>query len=392
MILSLALVCGAIYVSRTALYPLFPVIAADLGISSAQVGFLSGVYFMLYTLFQVPTGLLMDRLGTKRCLTVGFVLSSLALAGAALWGNSYYKLLFFFGVQGFGDSFYYAGTQGTVATHTPQERRAIASALLGIGMAIGILVGLGFSHMLYVALEGYRLPFLLLGILRFAATCVMWRFVPDVPSAPVRTGIKDYFPLFRDSVIWRISGVTFCLMYGFWVMINWGPTFLGAERGFVAEQAGFYSGLIAIASIPGAIAWGSLSNRIGPKAVLTAALPLSGVFLFALVKVGASYPLIVLSLLAFGFCTNMAVIPVCTVWISRIAARRYPGKTVGAIAFYNCVVVSSGIVAPVLSGFIRDLSSSLSGAIYLAAGCMLLSTLLLFGIDTKREVYTDGTT
>jgi len=172
-------------------------------------------------------------------------------------------------------------------------------------------------------------------------------------------------------------------MYGFWVMVNWGPTFLGAERGFVAEQAGFYSGLIAVASIPGAIAWGSLSNRVGPKAVLTAAMPLSGIFLFALVKAGASYPLIVLSLMCFGFCTNTAVIPVCTVWISRIAALRYPGKTMGTIGFYNCVVVSSAIVAPVLSGFIRDLTGTLSGAIYLAAGSMLLSTLLLLGIDTE---------
>ena len=383
MVPSLALFCAAIYVSRTCLYPLFPVIAADLGISFAQAGFLSGFYFMLYVLFQIPAGLVMDRLGSKRCLMAGNVLSSLALIGTAVWGNGYYELLFFFGVQGFGDSFYYSGSQGTIVTHTPPERKAIVAAFLGVGMAIGILLGLGSSHMLYIALKGYRLPFLLLGVLRLAVSGILFCFVPDVPSVGVRSGVQDYLPLFGDISIWRISGALFCLMYGFWVMVNWSPTFLEAERGFVANKAGFYSGLIALASIPGSIFWGRLSNRIGSKAVIMTAMPISGIFLFSLVKAGASYPMIMLSLLAFGFCTNMAVVPVSTVWVSRIAARRYPGKTVGAISFYNCMIVSSAIVAPVLSGFIRDLSDSLSGAIYIAAASALLCPLLLMGVDPE---------
>jgi len=382
---SLILGWTIIYASRTCLYPLFPVIAADLGISSAQAGFLSGFYFMLYVFFQIPAGLLMDRIGTKRCLTAGYVLSSFALIGASLWGNGYGELLFFFGVQGLGDSFYYSGAQGTIVTHTPPERKALYSALLGVGMAIGTITGLGFSNMLYVALKDYRLPFLVLGILKFAVAGILLRFLPDVPPAGARSGFRDYFPLFRDVTIWKICGAIFCLMYGFWVMVNWGPTFLRAERGFVANQAGFYSGLIALAAIPGGITWGSLSNRIGHKAVIMTALPLSGVFLFAIVGAGASYPLIVLSLLAFGFCTNSSVVPVSTVWVSHIAARRYPGKTVGAIAFYNCMIIAAAIVAPVLSGFIRDLSGSLSGAIYLAAVSVLLSPLLIRGIEYKQE-------
>jgi MFS family permease len=381
----LALGWGAIYASRTCLFPLYPVIAADLGISFARVGFLSGFYFMIYVLFQIPAGLVMDRLGTKRCLMAGCVFSSLALIGTAFFGNSYGELLFLFGVQGLSDSFYYSGAQGTIVTHTPPEHKAIASAMLGAGMSIGILAGLGLSHVLYAALEGYRPLFLLLGILRFALAGLILRFVPDVPSAPVRFGIRDYFPMFRDAYIWRIGGVIFCLMYGFWVMLNWGPTFLGMERGFVAEHAGFYSGLVALASIPGGLAWGSLSNRIGPKAVIITAMPLSGVFLFAVAGVGASYSFIVLSLLAFGLCTNSAIVPVSVVWISRISEARYPGKTVGVIAFFNCVIVSSAIVAPVLSGFIRDLSDSLSGAIYLAAASALISPLLLRGIGRERD-------
>jgi MFS family permease len=97
---SLALGWASIYSSRTCLYPLFPVIAAELGVSSVHAGFLSGFYFMVYVLFQIPAGFLMDRLGTKRCLVTGYFLSSLALIGTAVWGNGYAELLFFFGAQG----------------------------------------------------------------------------------------------------------------------------------------------------------------------------------------------------------------------------------------------------------------------------------------------------
>ncbi len=103
MVLSLSLGWAAIYASRSFLYPLFPIIAAHLGISSTQAGSLSGFYFILYVAFQIPAGLLMDRIGTKRCLIAGCLLSGLALFGIGFLGNSYGMLLFFLGVQGIGE-------------------------------------------------------------------------------------------------------------------------------------------------------------------------------------------------------------------------------------------------------------------------------------------------
>ena len=326
----------------------------------------------------------MDRVGTKRCLIAGCIVSSLALFGIGFLGNSYGMLLFFLGVQGIGDSFYYSGAQGTIAFHTPPERKAIASALLAMGMAIGTLLGLAFSYELYSAFESYRIPFLFVAVVKLVVTGLIARFAPNVSPSAEKTDARDYLALFRDVNIWRISVATFFLMYGFWVMVNWGPTFLEAERGFVAEQAGFYSGLIALASIPGGLLWGRLSNRIGRKPVVMISLLINGFSLFAIAGIGSSYLWIVLSLLAFGLCANSAIIPVVVVWVGRIAAERYPGKMVGAIAFFNCLIVSSAIVAPVVSGFIRDVTGSLSGSIYLAAAAAIVSPLLLLGLEDKK--------
>lgn len=384
MVLSLVLGWATIYANRTCLYPLLPLIAATLDITSAQAGLLSSVYFTLYVLFQIPSGLLMDRLGTKKCLVAAYSASGLALFGIGLLGDSYGWLLLFFGIQGLGDSFYYTAAQTTIVTYAPPQRKSLYSALLGVGMSLGTVAGLGFSHMLYAYFEGYRIPFLLLAFPTLAIAGALACFVPNVVSSK-KTSAADYLPLFCDRDIWRISGAIFCLMYGFWVILNWGPTFLASERGFVAEQAGFYSGLVALAAVPGGIFWSRLSDRIGRKTVLAAVLPLSAFFLFSVASV-ESFHLMVLSLLAFGFCTNAAVVPVAVLWISHITASRYAGRTAVAISFFNCLIVASAVVAPVLSGFIRDLSGSLAGAIFLGAGVVLTGPLLIAGIRETREI------
>jgi hypothetical protein len=76
---------------------------------------------------------------------------------------------------------------------------------------------------------------------------------------------------------------------------------------------------------------------------------------------------------------------VAAVWVGRIAARRDPGKAIGAIAFFNCLIVASAVAAPVTSGLIRDLSGSLSGAIFLGAGVSLLGPLLLSGVEDVKN-------
>jgi MFS family permease len=375
LIVSLVLGWAFIYASRTCLYPLFPVIAEALGITSAQTGFLSSVYFIFYVVLQIPAGLLMDRLGTKKCLAAGCAASGLALLCAGLWGNSYGALLLFFGAQGAGDSFFYTAAQAAVVTHAPSERKNLYSALLGIGMSLGVLTGLGLSHSLYAAFADYRAPFFLSAFPMLATAGLTAFFVPDV--APSGTAsVRDYIPLFRDADIWRIGGAIFCLMYGFWAFLNWGPTFLRAERGFVAEYAGFYSGLIALASIPGGLLWSRLAGRLGRGTVIAAALSFCALSLLSVAN-ARSFAAMTASLLALGFCSNTAVTPVAAVWVSQIAEPRYPGRVTVAIAFFNCVLIASAVVAPALSGLIRDLSGSLAGALFFAAAVVLSGLLFL---------------
>jgi MFS family permease len=84
----LGIACGAHFLHdgfSDVLYLLFPVWAAELGLSLAQVGLLKAVYNGGMAAFQVPAGILAERWGERRLLAAGTAVTALGflLAGAA---------------------------------------------------------------------------------------------------------------------------------------------------------------------------------------------------------------------------------------------------------------------------------------------------------------------
>jgi len=80
-----------IYAGRSVLSPLMPMIQDEYGLNQAELGIISSLFFLAYTLLQVPAGLLGDRLGHKKVLVTGFMLFAVLLLSAfrrASWALS----------------------------------------------------------------------------------------------------------------------------------------------------------------------------------------------------------------------------------------------------------------------------------------------------------------
>lgn len=385
MLTALILGWAVLYADRTALYPLLSVIAKSLGISSAGAGAVSSAYFLFYVLLQIPSGMLADRWGTKRVLIVMFALSGLGILGFGLFGTTYLPLLFFSALHGLGAGAYYPCCFGTIMATVPPEKRGASSGLIGIGMALGILGGMAASGPLYEFFGDYRQPFLVLAVPTVLMLFAFVRFLPDARPSAASPSLSVYGRLFRDRDIWKINAATFCSLYGFWTAATWGPTFLQVERGFSLSGSGLYTGLIALSALPGGVLWGRLSDRFGRKRVAAIVLPASGVALLLLARVHGA-PLIVSMLLLFGLFSNTAFSPVAVSWIGDIVARRHPGAMSAAVGFFNATIMSSAVIAPLVSGFLRDVTGSLSSAIT-AGGLLILggTALLVQAPDPGRE-------
>ena len=99
----------------------------------------------------------------------------------------------------------------------------------------------------------------------------------------------------------------------------------------------------------------------------------------------SSTPAIIASFLLFGVFANSAFVPTMVSWIGDIVSARYPGSMGAAIGFFNGFVMSSAIFAPIVSGVLRDITSSLVPAIHTGCGIILLGTVLLFLIPDDRK-------
>ena len=82
----------------------------------------------------------------------------------------------------------------------------------------------------------------------------------------------------------------------------------------------------------------------------------------------------------FGMLSNTAFVPSMLAWSADIVEQRHPGLTGASVGIFNGSIMLSAVVAPVVSGFLRDQTGSLGPALTAASLLMLAGTLLLLTI------------
>jgi MFS family permease len=383
MLTALTLGWAIIYADRTCLYPLLIVIAAQLGLTSVQLGSLTSTYFLFYVLMQIPAGLLGDKYGLKTVMVGLYGVAAIGLLGLGILGASYELLLFFAALHGLGAGAYYPTAYGTVLQVVSPERRGVSSAVVGIGMAVGLMLGLTVSGPVYDVLGSYRAPFIILSIPTFLILIYFLRAIPNIRGT-ISPAWAEYKKVLFDKDLMLINLGTLLALYGFWVLITWGPSFLKVERDFSLGQAGFYTGLIAISAVPAGLVWGKLSDLYGRKRLAILTLPLGAITLIA-ISAFRDPVAIVISLLLFGAFSNSAFTPIMVAWTGDIVSTRYPGMMGAAVGIFNSIIMVAAIAAPTISGYIRDITGSLSWAFIIGSAAMAVGTVFFLFVSVSGE-------
>ncbi len=185
--------------------PIIPLLVSDIGISYGQAGFLLTIFFAMYSLFQLPAGLVADRIGKNRLMITGLVgmATGIVLAGVA---PNYEFLLVAQAIAGISGSTFHPTGLSIISDVENADTKGKAMGVFGFGGTLGtmtapLLVG-GLA-----AVAGWRIALtgaaLLGGVMTLVVAHLLFRSA-DVSLPTVQTDggqvTTDWLQVARETI------------------------------------------------------------------------------------------------------------------------------------------------------------------------------------------------
>ncbi|MDY0071445.1 MAG: MFS transporter [Thauera sp.] len=237
--------------------------------SAASLGVLAATYFYVYTIMQVPTGILVDTLGPRRILLLGGLV---AAGGSVLFGMSTDLGMALIGrtLIGLGVSVVFIAMLKLIALWFDESRFA---TMVGISMLLGNLGSiLAGSPLAAVAQSsGWREVFFGTAVLSVILAIAAWVLIRDQGSAPGSrisgsTILRGLLGVVRNRRTWPAVLVNFGLSGSFFAFGGlWAMPYLTQVHGMERVQAANHLSLYFAAFAVGCLIIGTLSDRIGKR-------------------------------------------------------------------------------------------------------------------------------
>jgi sugar phosphate permease len=390
--------------------------AEQLGFSDAVYGFGAGIFFLGYFIFEVPSNLILEKVGAKWWIarimvTWGIISSCMMFVETEFW---FYTLRFLLGVAEAG---FFPGVILYLTYWFPATQRARMMALFITAVAISNVIGGPLSGAIMEFLDGvngwqgWQWLFLLEGIPSVLVGLVVIIYLDNGPkSAKWLSGEEREFVLknladeevekssagsrhhfkdvFKDSRVWLLSLVYLCIIVGFYAVNFWMPTII-QELGIDAKDY-FKVGLLSM--IPWGIAAvvmvlnGTHSDHSGERywhCIIPLATASLGMFGLAVVGHDAVLSMICLTLITTGLLSCIAVF-----W-SLPAAFLSGTAAAAGIAWINSVGNLGGFFGPDLIGRVRTLTNSTEIAFYMLAVIVMFGAVVLVLMWRKSRTAID---
>jgi len=394
------------WLDRMAINMAIPFIATDLGVGSEKIGWILSAFFAGYALFQIPGGLLADRIGPRRVilLALGWWTVFTCLTGVVkgLWLLLAVRFLF-----GVGEGLFPASVWKVIGQWFTRKNRATANSLVLSSIAIGPAVTpLVLAPIL--AAYGWRVAFYLLGAIGLVTALLAHRFIYDSirqhPAAPTPEieafdaevaetesaeaadtgGASSFGDLLRSQAVWALFFTALAgniTMYGW---LNWLPSYLMKVKGLDLK------GMALAASLPfafgalGCMAAGYVSDRWfrGRRKVLVLSCQLlGGLALYGFTRVENATGFMVMQCAA----ALLLFMAVGAIWAMPMVLL--PRKLMGSgSGFINMGGQIGGFLTNILIGYAIRWRGGSYTAVFdvLFAGLAVGAACMLLGVREKK--------
>ena len=392
------IVASAGYVCRVAITVVAPGMMKEFGLTQVQMGTVFSAFLVGYTIFQVPSGGLADRVSARRIfltLCLGWALLT-ALTAAVGWHGlglamvipQLWFIRFLFGAIAAPT---YPTSGRTIAITTPPHLQARINSLVlasvGVGSAVTpLLLAPVTNH------YGWRPALLVAGFISMAAGVLWWRFTPrqltlsensnqqDVATVPAGAGLQQghHRPL-RSVSFWFLSASYLLQSYLGYIFIFWFYLYLIQVRHFEVLQAASITALPWVATIFGIPIGGALSDAAvlrwgtnwGRRSVPLIALCAAAIFLV----IGARTASTLVAVIALTACTVLVQCTEGPFWatMTQLSGER-SGIAGGTMNFGSNI---GGMISPALTPWLAarigwETTLSLTAVLAVAAALLWL--------------------
>ena len=378
------------------------VLGVDERVFGSVYGLGAGLFFIGYFLFEVPSNLILQRVGARiwiaRIMIVWGIISPLMMFIHSPAG--FYLARFFLGVAEAG---FYPGVILYLTYWFPDKERAHTIALFATGTVIAGIVGSPLSGFILElhglgGLEGWQWLFILEGIPAVILGLVVIFVLPDRPGnarwlSPSEKAwiqirldedmLKSKGPahlrlseVFMSGRIWALCFIYFLLTVGIYGYEMWLPSIIKEFSGLSYSIVGLINAIPYLIAIVVMLIIGYHSDKTGERRwhVAAAAFAAAAGFCFSAFLQNPFMAMLALVIALVGLKSAMGPFwALSSTFLSGTAAA-------GGIALINSVGNLGGFVGPTLVGVITDRTGNIRISLWILGGALLLMGILTLTI------------
>ena len=380
------------YIQRVAISQAIVPIAADLHLDKAQTGMVLGAFGLSYALFEIPMGLLGDKLGVRRVLSQLVVLWSLCLALTGwVWNlTSLWVMRFLFGA---GEAGCFPNLTRMLSAWLPVGERVKAQAVM---WAFGRWGGALAPPVAFFVIHhfGWRIGFGILALLGAAwvAAFLPWfrndpaehkgvnkaelAVLEDSRSLVLHDHGMPWYRLLLQKDIAFLGLQYFGFSYTWYFYVTWLPTWLQQARGLEPAAAAGYAMIPLALGGFGSIVSGFLPLSIPRKWVAILGFSATAI----LISIIPHVPGVALPMALMGLASLFSDLTMPISWNTCVEIGKQYTATVSSTM--NMLGNFAGFVAPVVFGIIlQNTDNNWAMVMYTMSGAAVISALCWFFLE-----------
>jgi MFS transporter, ACS family, glucarate transporter len=423
------------YLDRNSFSALSDDFGKELGFTDIQLGLLFSAFSLAYGGFEIPTGIMVDKIGPRRTLfrivvwwsvftiltglatsfSIGnitissFSIGNIAVSSFSIGNIAISSFIFLLVVRflfGAGEAGAFPTVSVTIARWFPHAERGSMQSVVWMGSRLGGAL----APILSVALAahyGWRSVFYIFGSLGVIWSIVWWFWFRDEPrdmkgisteeikEIEANRTIKDVshklLPLktiIKNTNLWALMGMYHCLLYGAYFYMTWMPKYLQKGRGVSKEDTAWLTSVPFVLGMAGCIVGGFASDYFAKKRGLTFGRRYVGMFglcMAGVCMIAGSFVqdiTLCIILLGLGLAFKDFTLPV-----SWAAATDVGGKNAGAVSGSMGMAGQLGsVVMATAFAFILEKTGSYEIPVRIIGCIVILGGLLWFKIDASKPI------